>query len=1361
MLNKGKIIILAVIVASLLFKEGKSTRIKERKTFCYVCDNAANNKECNKNGPIECQPSQSSCLTEIRTIKPTAYSTGSVRITKRCKQDIACNSNERQNIYRSFHNQCNSDPSSRFSVCRHCCKDDKIHGCNKNLEGRGCPKMKAPKHGKLNCRSDKKGIKCKISCKSGFILSNASLSTITCRKDGTWSSIVPRCNPMISFGRSSVTESVCPTIKPTANAKLSCSEDCDGKDCFVGTTCNLQCEDGYISKGPTITSCDSDKKRKSGKWNPTLDKTLCEGCSTLKPPKNGIINCEGSGYKGKCRIVCDSGYIISDAMLSSIRCHKNGSWSNNIPRCTAVKSFERSIDFNIMFCPELSPILNANMICSDECDGRDCLVGTTCKLQCIEGYISNGTTLTSCDLDNDEKSAKWNPTFDNTKCEATRCPSLEDPTNGYLECTGSGHTEWCEVVCSDGYLISDFTMSNITCDKAGKWSSDVPRCEAMSNFGRSINFDFVFCEEIFATSHANITCSDDCDGTDCLVGSTCNLQCEDGYISTGPTVTSCKLDTEATLGIWNPTFENTICKGCPSLQEPINGYLKCSGTGYNKKCEVVCDVGHVISDASLSNVICLGNGSWSIDLPRCEAISNFGRSKDFNLVFCDEIATIPHADITCSENCNGVDCLIGTTCSIQCEAGYISNGPTFTSCDPIKGGKSATWNPVIDDTFCKESCKPLEAPANGSIACVNVNETDDVISACRVTCNAGYELVGTEVRFCNKSGLWSGENAKCIVSTVCPKLQPPVNGNMECIGDQTIPGGFSCKMSCIPGYILFGDDIRACMSDGTWSGKDTKCNEKRCLTLRRPMNGVLKCVKNKNIETCEIRCTAGYLISDSTVSSISCYNGVWPDHPPRCVRLAAFGRSSGVIGCPQINDIVNGKITCSEECNEGNCALGTECNLQCEDGYSSKGPTSTSCDPGEKTLARWIPLLEHTRCEENVVCTPFKVKNAVVECFGPVGEAGIGSKCYITCMYGLLLSGSALRVCGDDGQWTNDMPTCTASCKPLKSPPNGSITCVDTDEAGEYKSACRFTCDDGYQLIGQYVRYCDTLGIWSGKDSKCLPSTVCPTLRSPINGRIECIGDNSVSGEMSCKISCSPGYKLSGDKLKACLANGTWTGREVTCTEIECPPMNLPNNGYLKCTGNGQNEICQVVCDSGYLISDLSLSNITCDKDGSWSNVVPRCIAVDVSNFGRSLDILFCPELGEVPNGKISCLEECDEMGCFLGTVCNLQCEVGYISNGPTFTSCDLERNEKSTSWYPALDNICEKKIGCHPFQVNNGVVECFGPEGESGLGSQCHTTCMYGLSLNGPKVRYCLNNGQWSGYAPICTGKFCYSFLE
>jgi len=65
--------------------------------------------------------------------------------------------------------------------------------------------------------------------------------------------------------------------------------------------------------------------------------------------------------------------------------------------------------------------------------------------------------------------------------------------------------------------------------------------------------------------------------------------------------------------------------------------------------------------------------------------------------------------------------------------------------------------------YSEFQCDNLSTPVNGSIKC-NYSEEGVIYKGdfCRFYCNKGYDLIGSDIRFCMSTGNWNGTKTMCI-----------------------------------------------------------------------------------------------------------------------------------------------------------------------------------------------------------------------------------------------------------------------------------------------------------------------------------------------------------------------------------------------------------------------------------------------------------------------------------------------------------------------------------------------------------------------------------------------------------------------
>ena len=67
-----------------------------------------------------------------------------------------------------------------------------------------------------------------------------------------------------------------------------------------------------------------------------------------------------------------------------------------------------------------------------------------------------------------------------------------------------------------------------------------------------------------------------------------------------------------------------------------------------------------------------------------------------------------------------------------------------------------------------------------------------------------------------------------IVDIRCGDLSTPANGEITSCSSGRVGVGYegdTCSFTCNTGYELTGSETRTCQSDGSWSGRETMCNE--------------------------------------------------------------------------------------------------------------------------------------------------------------------------------------------------------------------------------------------------------------------------------------------------------------------------------------------------------------------------------------------------------------------------------------------------------------------------------------------------------------------------------------------------------
>lgn len=132
------------------------------------------------------------------------------------------------------------------------------------------------------------------------------------------------------------------------------------------------------------------------------------------------------------------------------------------------------------------------------------------------------------------------------------------------------------------------------------------------------------------------------------------------------------------------------------------------------------------------------------------------------------------------------------------------------------------------------------------------------------------------------------------------------------------------------------------------------------------------------------------------------------------------------------------------------------------------------------------------------------------------------------------------------------MPSCKiVKCSPLKTPSNGRLSLTKTSFNGQAK----FTCEDGFNLVGSETITCMANGNWSDSFPHCKSIYDCPALENPANGNLIYASDSGVIADKLTdyplgtfvEIKCNPGFYIDGENLISCTDQGAWDFEVEDC----------------------------------------------------------------------------------------------------------------------------------------------------------------------------------------------------------------------
>ncbi|GCC29462.1 hypothetical protein chiPu_0007904, partial [Chiloscyllium punctatum] len=149
-----------------------------------------------------------------------------------------------------------------------------------------------------------------------------------------------------------------------------------------------------------------------------------------------------------------------------------------------------------------------------------------------------------------------------------------------------------------------------------------------------------------------------------------------------------------------------------------------------------------------------------------------------------------------------------------------------------------------------------------------------------------------------------------------------------------------------------------------------------------------------------------------------------------------------------------------------------------------------SCFPGyifQEGGSRYIT------CRENSTWSPLRAVCEPINCGNPgeilngyynVSDTTFGNKVIFYCEKGFNLVGKENRICTANG-WSGQVPTCEiVQCPEPPRISNGTVSSSDSD-SWTFGSIARYSCLDGYSLIGDKTITCTMAGEWDKDPPRC------------------------------------------------------------------------------------------------------------------------------------------------------------------------------------------------------------------------------------------------------------------------------------
>ncbi|KAG0728558.1 Protein lev-9 [Chionoecetes opilio] len=278
---------------------------------------------------------------------------------------------------------------------------------------------------------------------------------------------------------------------------------------------------------------------------------------------------------------------------------------------------------------------------------------------------------------------------------------------------------------------------------------------------------------------------------------------------------------------------------------------------------------------------------------------------------------------------------------------------------------------------------------------------------------------------------------------------------------------------------------------------------------------------------------------------------------------------------------------------------------------------------------------------------------------------------------------------------------------------------------------CRVTyhCRPGFEMEGRNVYRCHQDGTWSPRELPNCKPIKCEVPENPRHGKATF---SSYFYNAVVTYTCDYGYMIVGPETRRCGPDRQWSGTMPSCQEIDCGPPGVLHNGRLEGTFSTYNYGTEIkfYCSENMKYEGYHDRRTVCQKNGTWSNPLPKCLAPCV--------------VPTIENGRLSNESQAGTLvphGSIIRVMCNKTYE-------PSVASVPSACYNGTWTHYPHCEPARCKKL---PRRPRNGMV--IAPRTAHGMLARFR--CRDGFRLMGPATTKC-HFGSWAGRIPWCKIVYC-----
>ncbi|XP_064649085.1 sushi, von Willebrand factor type A, EGF and pentraxin domain-containing protein 1-like [Lineus longissimus] len=715
-----------------------------------------------------------------------------------------------------------------------------------------------------------------------------------------------------------------------------------------------------------------------------------------------------------------------------------------------------------------------------------------------------------------------------------------------------------------------------------------------------------------------------------------------------------------------------------------------------------------------------------------------------------------------------------TVMSVQCFDSYWFKG-TKQSVGSIRCGCEGRWDPGVNEACVVAKCDPTPQfggvlKSSSSCFADSADLTTPVAannSAC-LHCLPGFKIAhqeglkdSIEVQ-CGTNGKWKIP-AQCENQIACTRPLPSERTNtyskIKDNFDATLQMEFECTRPDV--MVMFGDPVVKC-SAGHWSADPLPvCRHKYSCLLDIQHGHVEKSSAStpthgpwaRNSDSGTVRCDQGYesITDDDT---ITCNKGKWQP-APHCVQ-------SGQIGKCETPPLRNGTVTLSHK----KTFPGAVASHTCAAGYTLKGAANRTC------LSNGVWDGAEVSCVIKATCDK---PPAIAHAWHTPDKAYYhGEKYRYTCHSGYERrgGGSYYQCNARRNRWEAlSYDTRLMRCEPVNCGDPAIIPNADSHLVGgritSFGAEVRYQCKTGYKKTRGILMstICQANERWTVIGLRC-DIVTCPPLTNPPNGNVQIRRGKSNRFEYGSeyKYTCDSGrgYRLEGKQIDdetftSCTQYGNWTyaPSKIACELVDCYDPGHIFNGYLQAgltTYSSQRRFgCNDFTTMDPVINPRG-AYILCQKDGRWSNSLPKCWAkcrvpsLGNGNYETKWGGSFSPSALEHEN---SVKLQCDR---------GYTTDIRYPSSSTKTLQCDNGTLTQGSCTEKPCDKLSETDENLLDVTYSTDIIDV-GTSKYYTHGTTADITCLdtHETANRGSTLRLTCNKRRWNKRTRICEPKDCF----